>query len=873
MTLSPGTRLGPYDVVALLGAGGMGEVYRARDPRLGRDVAVKIVVSRAEGDAERLRRFEDEARAAGALNHPNVLAVFDTGRHKGTPYVVFELLEGETLRQRLNRGRLPSRKAVEIGDQVCQGLAAAHARGIVHRDLKPGNLFLTRDGVVKILDFGLAKLTQDLTGGTSEANTQTPTETGVRLGTLAYMSPEQARGEEADARSDIFALGATLYELLSGRPPFARRTPEETANAILGHDPDPIASSESGPVPAALEQLIRRCLEKEPEDRFQSARDLGFALRALAGSSTTPAPAEGRPNITPWALLAGAAIVIVAGGAYALRGRHQPALPPMTVVPLTAYPGQEVAPTFSPDGSQVAFAWSPEGLEDRFDLYAKVVGSETPLRLTTRPSDWISPAWSPDGRSIAFARMAREGAGVYLVSALGGPERKIADSPFDYPLETPLSWSPDGKVLAYTDLGGPQGMGIALLDVATGTKRRLPQPSPDCQWSWIPAFSPDGGSVAAGCLLTFGLHDVFVLPVSGGAARRVGHLVGFLDSMAWTPDGKDLVFAWEEKGLARFPAAGGEPEPLLFGRDARSLAISRDGHRLAYAQTVVNVNIWRAALATPTRAKGPPERLVYSSRWQQNPAFSPDGRRLTFESTRSGSQEIWISNVDGTDAVAVTSFKGPLTGSPRWSPDGRLIAFDSRAGGAASLFVVGADGGSARRVATGQTDNQTPVWSGDGRWLYFSAKVAGVDQVFKVRAEGGPATQVTRQSGTNPDVSADGRRVYFVDLSGEGTLWSASTDGGDERRVAGMPKLRSDVSAAWSVAAGGIYCRNPHKAPRPGLDFFEFSTGRVHRVVDIPGRLPWPGGGRPAIAPDGRSLLFTQIDDVKSDLVLVENFR
>ncbi len=477
MRLSPGTRLGPYEVVAPLGKGGMGEVYRARDPRLGRDVALKVVVSEAEGDPERLRRFEDEARAAGALNHPNVLAVFDTGRHEGAPYVVFELLEGVTLRLRLERGPLSALKVVEIGAQVCEGLAAAHARGIVHRDIKPENLFLTRDGVLKILDFGLAKLTQHLSGAPSEAVTLTATDPGVRRGTLLYMSPEQTRGESADARSDIFALGATLYEMLSGRAAFARGTTAETVSAILGYDPDPIASSSSGPVASALEQIVRRCLEKVPGDRFQSARDLGFALRAL-GTTTTPAPSGGRLRLLWWTLAAGALLAGALGGAALVRGRRAAPLSPMTILPLTSYPGQEVAPTFSPDGSQVAFAWSPEGLEDRFDLYVKVIGSETPLRLTTRPAEWISPAWSPDGRTIAFARMAREGGGVYVVPALGGPARKVADVPFDYELETPLSWSPDGKTLAFTDPQGPQGMGIALLDLAAGTRRSLGQPAP-----------------------------------------------------------------------------------------------------------------------------------------------------------------------------------------------------------------------------------------------------------------------------------------------------------------------------------------------------------------------------------------------------------
>ena len=288
MAIDQGSRLGPYEVRGPIGSGGMGEVYRARDPRLGRDVAIKVLATTAAVGPDQLRRFEDEARAAAALNHPNILSVLDVGSHDGSPYVVFELLAGETLADRLRSGPVPPRKAVEYAVQVCEGLAAAHAKGIVHRDLKPSNLFVSRDGHVKILDFGLAKLTSVLGDGEAASTiaTRTGTQPGLLVGTLAYMSPEQLRGEPADPRSDLFALGATLYEMLAGRPAFLRATPAETISAILRHDPEPIGPSPSGPVPPALEPIVRRCLEKEPEERFQSAKDLGFALRSVFGSTS-----------------------------------------------------------------------------------------------------------------------------------------------------------------------------------------------------------------------------------------------------------------------------------------------------------------------------------------------------------------------------------------------------------------------------------------------------------------------------------------------------------------------------------------------------------------------------------------------------------
>src|SRR5208283_5593065 len=284
VTITPGTKLGEYEVKSLLGSGGMGEVYRARDSRLGRDVAIKVLPSFLSTDSERLRRFEQEARAAAALNHPNILAVHQMGTYQGAPYMVSELLEGETLREQLKRGRLPIRKAIDYSVQIARGLAAAHDKGIVHRDLKPENLFVTKDGHVKILDFGLAKLTQPQSGSEKSALTLTQgTEAGMVMGTVGYMAPEQVRGQTADHRADIFAFGAILYEMLAGKRAFQKPTSPETMSAILNEDP-PGISQVAANIPPALQRVVHRCLEKNPEQRFQSASDLAFALDALSDS-------------------------------------------------------------------------------------------------------------------------------------------------------------------------------------------------------------------------------------------------------------------------------------------------------------------------------------------------------------------------------------------------------------------------------------------------------------------------------------------------------------------------------------------------------------------------------------------------------------
>ena len=369
MSLSPGGRLGPYEVVALVGAGAMGEVYRARDPRLGRDVAIKVLASAVSGDADRLTRFEQEARAAAALNHPNILAVFDIGHVAGSPYIVSELLEGETLRERLKGGPPPVREAIEYAVQMAHGLAAAHDKHIVHRDLKPDNIFITTDGRVKILDFGLAKLTeQEPAGGVGSVVSTNPpgTQPGMVLGTLAYMSPEQARGIPADHRSDVFSFGAVLYEMLSGRSPFQRDTAADTISAILKEDPADLSTG-GRPIPPLVARIVERCLEKVPTRRFQSTDDLAFALvGASAGSEhamprPTPSTTRSRRGKAVALVAASAAVAVLAAAAVATVAylRQEPDALPLVKLNVTAPPGATLPADpmikLSPDGSILAF--------------------------------------------------------------------------------------------------------------------------------------------------------------------------------------------------------------------------------------------------------------------------------------------------------------------------------------------------------------------------------------------------------------------------------------------------------------------------------------------------------------------------------------
>jgi Tol biopolymer transport system component/DNA-binding winged helix-turn-helix (wHTH) protein len=639
---------------------------------------------------------------------------------------------------------------------------------------------------------------------------------------------------------------------------------EHGLNAAVGRLRETLGDSADSP----------RFVETVPRRGYRFVASTGVPAAPVALNSLDAGATDAHPvpivRVKRGWLLVALAVVIAAAGLWVYRAKPGQVLPAGSpqAVPFTTFPGQEIAPTFSPDGSQIAFAWSPEGPHDQFDLYVKVIGSEKALRLTTHPADFVIPAWSPDGRQLAFARLASGESGIYLVSALGGPERKLADAPLAYYVQAMLSWSPDGKSVAFFDRGPSDQLGVSQIDITTLKKRWWGHPSPDCMWSWVPAFSPDGRSLAVGCKVTVELNDLFVWPTAGGVARPLARVKGDFTGMTWTADGGSLIYA-ANGDLWRVAESGGPSETLQAGRGAAMPAVSRCGERLAYAGRSENINLWQVPLAAPSRPAGPPEKRLSSTRFDWYPAFSPDGRRVAFTSDRSGSMEVWTSDGDGSNPVALTTSGGPLTGSPEWSPDGRFIAFDSRVQGLSRLYVVPSNGGPHRLVATGVDDSEQPAWSIDGKWFYFGGRIKGVFQIFKVPIEGGAAIQLTREGGGfAPQASADGARIYY---SSERGIYSVSTAGGDERRLVGLPPLDPQFTEAWALSPTGIYFINP-APPRAGIDFFEFGSASIVRVVDLPGR-PAPWGGPLAISPDGGRLLYPQLDGIASDIMLVSIFR
>jgi Tol biopolymer transport system component/predicted Ser/Thr protein kinase len=871
-----GQQIGFYQILSLLGAGGMGEVYKARDVRLGRLVALKILPRELAADSERKRRLLQEAKAASALNHPHVVTLHDVGSAEGIDFLVMEYVAGETLDRLIPSGGLELKQALRYAIEIADAFAKAHAAGIIHRDLKPSNIMVTGEGAVKVLDFGIAKFTETFEAGEPHVTLPTGTDTGgMILGTASYMSPEQVEGKKVDARSDIFSFGAVLYEMVTGCGAFPGDSKISILSAVLSHAPEPAGKIVRG-LSLQLDGILARCLNKDPVQRFQTMEDLKAALEAVKEEEHI---GVFRPVKAPrlalrrgmWAVLAllllgvGAAIWIVAR-------RGETPEPPMTAVPLTTYPGSQYWPSFSPDGNQVAFVWDGPK-QDNSDIYIKLVGSPgEPLRLTTNPAADSFPAWSPDGRTIAFLRERPTGkAAVLLIPALGGPEREVTELANGF---SSIAWSPDSNSLIVTDRGSPaESFALYVVSIESGEKRKLTSPPAGFFGDAAPALSPDGNSLAFVRMVEENVCDLYVLALAGrlrpaGEPKRItfGNRRNY--NPAWTPDGREIVFDSgfvDSHDLWRVPVNGSaKPQRLAaVAENRRNPAISPRSRRLAYSRDLHDSNIWRMELkdkVSPATSRSP---LIASTRIDQTPAFSPDGKRIAFTSARSGNLEIWVCDADGSHVVPLTAFGGADVDSAHWSPDGQRLTFDSSAEGQWEVYVVGASGGKPpQRMTNNPANDGNPSWSHDGQWIYFDSNRTGQFQVWKMPTAGGEPEQVTRGGGRGPHESPDGKVLYFMKDIYDSALWKMPSGGGQETKVLD----RVQTFADFAVTHGGLYFI---PAESNSILFLDSASGKVTPIAKSEKSI----GGGLAISPDARWLLYTQADQDGSDLMLVENFR
>jgi eukaryotic-like serine/threonine-protein kinase len=852
MPIIEGTKLGPYEVLSPVGAGGMGEVYRARDTRLGRDVAVKVLPATFSSDRDRLHRFQQEACAAGALNHPNILSIYDVGDHDGAPYVVSELLEGETLRRRLSGTTLPQRRAIDYALQLAHGLSAAHEKGIVHRDLKPENIFITKDGHVKILDFGLAKLIQ--TDG-NESQTDIPTrrvdtDPGIVLGTVGYMSPEQVRGQTVDHRSDIFAFGAIVYEMLSGQRAFQGDSPADTLSAILKEDP-PDLSATNRNVSPALERLVNHCLEKNPEERFHSARDLAFALETLSSSTisstetrTIPAPAAGKllgHQLIPWSL---AALLFLTslGLAFLYSRARSPVekrllrfyeLPPerMTF-------GFQAVDFISPDGQKLLFtATNPDG---KRQLWIRWLDSPT-AQPVAGTEDAFQGFWSPDSRFIGFFARGQ----LKKIEASGGTAQTLAEAP------SPGggTWNRDGVIVFAGNLAG------GLLRVSAAGGPTMPVTTPDATRNetahrW-PQFLPDGkhflyttrsaGPKLEGAGVYVGSVDSAqprkLLVNSGAGAKYAspGYLM-FLNQrslMAQAFDPDKLQLSGEPfqlvEGVAFNPATG---QPFFCVSDSGLLAYKSDliessnltwsdrsGKQLGMVgradyiiTSTLSPDQKRVALARADFRAGADIWFVdvageHSSRFtfdpsnEVNPVWSPDGSRIVFSSNRSGPYDLYwkTSSGAGNEELLLKSEKSKF--ATDWSSDGRFILYDS-SGNVWALPLFG-DQKPIPIAQTEANESQGSV-SPDGHWIAYTSNEKGGSQVYVQNfPQASGKWMVSTNSGSLPRWAPDGKELFYLESDTKLMAVAVKSDGANFQ--ASSPRYLFNVRVPAMLTGGPAY--------------------------------------------------------------------
>ncbi|HSB10874.1 MAG TPA: protein kinase [Blastocatellia bacterium] len=834
MSISSGTKVGPYEILSQLGAGGMGEVYRARDTRLNRDVAIKVLPASFAADEDRLRRFEQEAQATSALNHPNILTVHDFGTHEGAPYIVAELLEGEELRESLSHGAIPPRKAIAYATQIASGLAAAHDKGIVHRDLKPENVFITADGRVKILDFGLAKLRARASEAGSDSNVQTQkvmTDPGVVMGTVGYMSPEQVRGQNIDHRTDIFSFGLILYEMLAGRRAFTSDSAIEVMNAILKEQP-PELSETNSKINPALEQIVRRCIEKKPEMRFHSAHDLGFALSTLTAPSDSrletaaslPAVTEAarRPTLFGNARLAwiAAFVLLLVALSMAAVAYLRPAPAVARAYKLSALPPEKAtlmsgqAPVISPDGSRIAFVAIDE--TGRSLIFLRPLDSLTAQPLAGTDGAFY-PFWSPDSRSLGFFANGK----LKRIEAGGGQPMTLADAP----VARGGSWNRDG-VIIYTptppsptlriSASGGEPTAIMSVDFARGQKPRLfPQFLPDGRHYLY--FSPAGqkpGTPIVGVasldseenkqLLNAGSAAVYAPPgyllfrrettlvaqhfdvtklELSGEPFPVAEQVGFdgLSFQTLASASDNAVLAYQSMGTGNSQLVWFDREGKQLGMvgspgDYSGLALSPDNKRLAFQRVddTGNVDVWLMEFGANSFSRFTFEPVVEFS-----PVWSPDGSRIAFAAVE-GPPNIFQKLSSGAGEV-VPLFKSLLAKLPRdWSSDGHYIICETV--GLTTrwdLWVLSLSGESKFEMFLQTPNNeQRPCFAPSGRWVAYESDESGKKEVY-VRSfpASGAKWQVSSGGGTQPRFTRDGKELLYVSADRKIMAAPVKTDG------------------------------------------------------------------------------------------------
>jgi serine/threonine protein kinase len=832
MPLQRGTRVGVYEVHDLLGTGGMGEVYRARDTRLGRDVAIKVLPEALMRDAERSSRFEREARLLASLNHPHIGAIYgleDTGELRA---LVLELIAGPTLAERLAKGPLPVPDALSIARQVAEALESAHGNGIIHRDLKPANIKLATSSEVKVLDFGLAKaMAGDAAASDlSHAPTITTDDTraGVVLGTPAYMSPEQARGRPVDKRTDIWAFGCVLYEMLTGRRGFAGDTTADTISAVLKQDPDWQALP--GETPAAVRRLLQRCLQRDPKRRLHDIADARIELEDVGVESMDASPATRRaalswPVMAAWTAVVATAAVL-ATLAVTSRSTSTTATESSsfdtTVTQLTNHGGSETSGGISPDGRSFTFVSAHGGTPD---IWLRQVSGGDAIRLTNDAAEEADPEFAPDGESIYFTLPAGTARDLWRVRALGGQAQKVLAN------ARLAALSPDGRRVAYyrSEPGGVNVLTVSAVD-GGGSRALVKDQRPGN--ALRPAWSPDGERVGYVQTALLGPSNLFVVDVATAEMRQITRATRSgegVQSFVWLPDNERVVVAWIgssgffNSDLAVVNVRDSSMTRLTMNADGafRTLSMSADGSRLIATLTRTRRELWKVPLGPDPEANGRAATRLLDSTYDPMWTFvSRDGNTLLFNSLISG-RNLWTMPLDHTAVPRqITSIAGNAVAHSSLSPDGSRVAFASSAAGNSDIWVQDVDGTNLRQLTNDVAADSWPIWSPDGRWIAFQSQPEERRETWRVPADGGPPEKifdealrgdwVFKTSGAGTWIATSAPYLKVIDVERGAVVWEDARSGtglslatfSANRRLISLPVQESrDRDAIWTFDA------------------------------------------------------------------------
>jgi eukaryotic-like serine/threonine-protein kinase len=867
-----GKTISHYKILEKLGQGGMGVVYKAEDTKLDRIVALKFLPQHVTANDSDKARFLQEAKAASAINHPNVCVIYDIQEVDDNEFIIMEYVDGETLGQKIKFGQMPLKDVTNYAIQIAEALQAAHKNGIIHRDIKSENIMVNSDNQIKVMDFGLAKLKGSLK----------LTKNSSTVGTLFYMAPEQIEGSTVDARSDIFSFGVVLYEMLSRHLPFRGEYESAMMYSILNEEPESIQKYRTD-LSSEYLHILNRSLEKDPEDRYQNAHDIAIDLKRVLRDSdrvsrksvshlskqeyVNPAKNVEKPKSKKSkVLLFGTVFTVIALAIVAtlfFNPFSQKQQNNMTMKKITSYKGWEGGPKLSPNGNNIAFNWMG-------NIYVKQVGGTGELQLTnTNDQDWSSD-WSPDGNQIIFARHSEDEneCGIFIIPVLGTPgsERKIISLTWHYWFNP--SWSPDGQYIVFSDQDSSRSA-WALYSFNTQTYHRsqITHPPMDADDSYT-AISPNGEKLAFVRKLPKN-NSIIVKNWSNRKERTVISNFGYIHGLTWSRDSKEIVFHSRRSGssqLWRISEKGGEPKLVAeAGLSARYPTISKSANRLAFEQPKDEVSIWKAKLNEKHTIATNAYQFITHEMRVDYPSISPYSHQISFRSRKAGELQMWFCDSTGQNITQATYLKADYVFQPQWSPNADSISFVAFSEGQTDIYIMDTKTKRVKTITSKPSDERWPQWSRNGHWIYFSSNRTGVWEAFRVSKNGGIPTQLTNGRARNMQETWDGKNLIFYR---DNCLWMMPISSGDEIKLFTAKNMKVN----FVVSKDGIYyitaVQNQNDDPIYDIDFFNFKNSSVTRILrESTGKI-----NNISISPAGDYILYS-VWKADVDIWMIENWR